>query len=202
MLLWGVHRNGGITGGVPALLRVVGGKYGGRKLATPRGDQTRPTSDMAREGLFNALSHLVEWEGLLALDLFAGSGALGIEAISRGAERVVFVESHGKTVTLIRENLRSLGVEPERARVLKADVAAWLEKIPEAGFGLVLMDPPYAYAGYESVLKRLARQPAVASGALIVVEADRTRELEPPANLELVRLKRYGDTQIFIYQKK
>ena len=157
---------------------------------------------MAREGLFNALNHLVEWEGLLVLDLFAGTGALGIEALSRGAARVVFVEAHGKTAALIRENLRTLGVEPERARVQRADAAVWLEKCSEAGIGLVLMDPPYAYPGYETVLKRLTRQAAVPSGGLIVVEADRTRELEPPANLELVRLKRYGDTQIFIFQKK
>lgn len=184
------------------MLRVTGGRFRGRRLAVPRGRHTRPTADRVREAVFSTLARWVDWERTAVLDLFAGTGALGIEALSRGAPRAVFVERHARTAALLRENLAALGVPGDAARVVVARAEAWLQRAaPDEAVGLVLLDPPYAYGGTGEVLARLAASPAVADGAVIVVEGAAERALTPPAGLACLLARRYGDTQVRYLRK-
>jgi 16S rRNA (guanine966-N2)-methyltransferase len=171
-------------------VRVVAGEFRGRRLAAPRGARTRPTADRVREALFSMLGDV---SGARVLDLYAGSGALGIEALSRGAESAVFVERDPRAVLAIERNLESLGVEQE---VLREDVVRFLRR--GAGtFDLVFCDPPYDSAS------RLAgplteRLPEVTSAdARIVTESDKRNPLELP--FPLVTERTYGDTRIAIH---
>ena len=171
-------------------MRVVAGEFGGRRLAAPRGARTRPTADRVREALFSMLGDL---SGLRVLDLYAGSGALGIEALSRGAGSAVFVESDARAAVVLERNLASLGLEQ---RVLRRDVLRFLGS-PEDSFDLVFCDPPYDLA--PRLAAALAeRLPAITSeDARIVTESDKRRPLELP--FTLLRERTYGDTRIAIH---
>ena len=192
------------------MLRIIAGALGGRRLSVPPGRHTRPTADKVREGLFNTLGSLVELEEARVADLFAGSGALGIEALSRGAAHAVFVEAHPRTAALIRANLEALALGRERARVVVARAEAWLaQPAEEAPATLALLDPPYDYAArdhaardhaaYGALLAALARSPRLAAGAVVVLETARRTLLEAPPGLEPLRVKRYGDTQLWFF---
>jgi 16S rRNA (guanine966-N2)-methyltransferase len=171
-------------------MRVVAGEFKGRPLRMPRGARTRPTADKVREALFSILGDV---SGARVLDLFAGSGALGIEALSRGAAGAVFVERDPRAVDAIHRNLEAVGAEAE---VRRQDVLRFLASY-EGRFDLVLIDPPYDFA------VRLAgplaeRLPAVlADEARIVVESDKRRPLELP--LPLVRERVFGDTRVAVH---
>lgn len=177
-------------------MRVVAGRFGGRRLSAPRGRDTRPTSDRVREALFSMLGPLA---GERVLDLFAGSGALAIEALSRGAREAVLVERDARAVAVIRRNLAALGIGPDEARVVHAPALAALRDASARGeaYDLVLLDPPYRDA------PRLGRElpealtPVLAAGARVVVESDRRAVLELP--LRLTHERRYGDTLIRIH---
>ncbi|MDQ3934812.1 MAG: 16S rRNA (guanine(966)-N(2))-methyltransferase RsmD [Actinomycetota bacterium] len=175
------------------MLRVVAGRHGGRRLKTPPGRDTRPTADRVREALFSILGPISETARVL--DLFAGSGALGIEALSRGAAAATFVERDRRAAEVVRENLRAIEAEQE---VVVADALRWLgERAGEAAYDLVFLDPPYDSA------RRLARPlserlPGVlAAGALIVTESDKRTPLMLDLPLETERT--YGDTRIAIH---
>lgn len=173
-------------------MRVVAGELRGRKLRTPPDDRARPTTDRVREALFNALGSLDALAGEQVLDLFAGTGALGIEAISRGAAHVSFVEQDRRMAGVLGDNLSDLGIE-DRATVHVGDALRWLADRPaDERFGLVLLDPPYAFDGWTSLLEAL---PA----PLAVIESDRLPDL-PPA-WGVVRQKRYGGTIVAIVER-
>ena len=174
-------------------MRVVAGRHGGRRLASPRGARTRPTADRVREALFARLGDL---RGVRVLDLFAGSGALGIEALSRGAASATFVDSSPAAVRAVRDNLAALGLEGE---VRRSDARAFLRAARKRGreYDLVLIDPPYRHA---SGLARdlAAALPAVlAPGARVAAESDRRAPLD--LGLAPVDERRYGDTLIRIH---
>jgi 16S rRNA (guanine966-N2)-methyltransferase len=178
-------------------VRVVAGRFGGRRLAAPRGRATRPTADRVREALFSMLGDVSQAR---VLDLYAGSGALGIEALSRGAQSALFVESDPRAVAVIRRNLTEIGAEGE---VRRQDVVRFLRAVaaerttPGTAFDLVFCDPPYDLA--PSPAGALAEHlPAMTSdGARIVTESDKRRPLELP--LPLLRERIYGDTRIAIH---
>ena len=178
-------------------MRVVAGRYGGRRLSAPAGSATRPTSDRVREALFAMLGEL---DGLRVLDLFAGSGALGIEALSRGAAEAVFVDSASRAVRAVRQNLSALSIAT--ADVRQQDARAFLRNASGAGrqYDLCFLDPPYRRAAGLSVeLSRML--PAVlAPGARAVCESDRRAPLE--LTLRLAGERRYGDTLIRIYDSQ
>jgi 16S rRNA (guanine966-N2)-methyltransferase len=174
--------------------RVIAGRYGGRRLQAPPGAATRPTSDRVREALFSILGDRVE--GARVLDLFAGSGALGLEALSRGAERATFVERAPGALAALRANVAALG---PGAEVVRADALRWL-RTASAGarqYDLVFLDPPYRRAAaLGAELSRLL--PAVlAPGALVVSESDRRAPLE--LTIQATDERRYGDTLIRIH---
>jgi 16S rRNA (guanine(966)-N(2))-methyltransferase RsmD len=185
-------------------MRIVAGTLRSRQLKSLKGLALRPTSDRLRETLFNILGARVE--GSRFLDLFAGSGAIGIEAISRGAVSAVFVENHSAAVRLIRANLASLRIE-SGARVIAAEVAAairTLEKLPDTAFDFIFLDPPYAEEKqYEGTLRALDKSLLAGESTIVIAEHRKTFEL--PASLgalERVRILHQGDAALSFYRKR
>jgi 16S rRNA (guanine966-N2)-methyltransferase len=186
-------------------MRVIAGEYRSRMLQAPRGDKTRPTSDRLRETLFNVLGPLVE--GSRFVDLYAGSGAVGIEAISRGAKFVWFAESARPAVRAIRDNLSALKIAGGFAledRGVKKMLEALLEK--ERAAEIVFLDPPYDETEeYEETLKFLARHHAavLAEGAVVVAEHSSKRPLEARYSvLERTRVLGQGDAALSFFKVK
>ena len=178
-------------------MRVVAGRLGGRRLRTVAGRETRPTSDRVREALFGILGGRVE--GARVLDLFAGTGALAIEALSRGAASAVLVEQAAPAVEVIRANLDALGLAGA-ARVRRTRAETYLRTQRDGPFDLVLLDPPYAtpVGLVAGLLGRLARS-ALAPGAVVVVESAARAEATPwPPGLTPQPPRRYGDTALHL----
>ena len=181
------------------MTRIIGGRVGGRRIATPRGVSTRPTSDRVREALFSAIE---SWCGSLAglrfLDLYAGSGAVGLEAWSRGAGIVTMVEHDRRTASMISANARQLGFN--RVDVVTAPVSGTLARPPSAPYDVAFLDPPYAQPedDVESDLAALRDQDWLVPGAMVVVERG-SRGVEPawPDGFTDSREKKYGETVLW-----
>ena len=176
-------------------MRIVGGRLSGRTVHAPRGRATRPTPERVREALFSILGSV---EHQRVLDLFAGSGALGLEALSRGAASATFVDSSAAAVAAVRRNLEKLDVEGE---IRHARASAFLEHaLKEARqYDLVFLDPPYRHATVLGRELSRALGPVLAPGALVVAESDRRAPLELEG-ISLLDERRYGDTIIRIYR--
>jgi len=178
---------------VAAVTRIVAGQARGRRLAVPP-HGTRPTSDRAREGLFNTLSAELELPGARVLDLFAGSGAVGLEALSRGAAEAVLVESDRRACAVIEANIRTLGLAGGTLR--QAGVAGYLATGADGPFDLVFADPPYALAGHAvaQLLDALAGDRWLRPDAVLVLERS-ARDPEPnwPATITALKHRRYGE---------
>jgi 16S rRNA (guanine966-N2)-methyltransferase len=173
--------------------RIVAGSAGGRRLAVPPGERTRPTSDRAREALFASLSGLVDLTGARVLDLYAGSGAVGLEAVSRGAAHALLVDSDARAAAVARENARTLGLQ-DRVTVRRDRVERVLAGDPHA-HQLVFADPPYALGDDElaAVLRRLAGG-WLAPGAVLAVErSSRGQGPRWPDRVEALKQRRYGE---------
>lgn len=179
-------------------MRIVGGRHRGRRIVAPPGSAVRPTADRVREALFNILVHgdLVPGglEGVRALDLFAGSGALGLEALSRGAAHVTFVERESPAIDAITRNLAAFG-ESSRATVLARDAAK-----PGGRVGLpvalAFVDPPYGQGLAEKALAALVAGAWLGPDALVVAETSRREALAPPPGFVEVDRRRYGTTEL------
>ncbi|HKE99294.1 MAG TPA: 16S rRNA (guanine(966)-N(2))-methyltransferase RsmD [Actinomycetes bacterium] len=179
------------------MVRVTGGRLAGRRLRAVAGTLTRPTSDRVRQSLFGVLGERVA--GTRVLDLFAGTGALAIEALSRGAASAVLVESVPAAVAVARANLEDLGLSGQ-ATVRRTRAESWLRTQRDGVFDLVLLDPPYELrVGFVAgVLGRLSRT-ALAADALVVLEAAARGEAPPwPPGLEPFDARRYGDTAVHL----
>jgi 16S rRNA (guanine966-N2)-methyltransferase len=176
--------------------RVIAGEAGGRRLAVPGGRDTRPTSDRAREGLFGTITSMVgSLAGAWVLDLYAGSGAVGLEALSRGAEHVLLIEHGARAASVIRENIEAIGLPG--AVLAAGKVERVLARGPEGDrYDVVFADPPYALpeAGVSRVLSLLAGHGWLAPGALVIVErATRSGPLNWPAEFVSAKSRRYGE---------
>ena len=186
-------------------MRIIAGTYRSRILKSLKGPTLRPTSDRLRETLFNVLGPSVH--GSRFLDLFAGTGAVGIEAISRGAVQAVFIENHPHAAALIRRNLESLGIR-SGVKVLSEDTLTGLATLAskhgsgEAGFDFVFVDPPYAAElEYHRVLAFLGSGSILAAGATVIVEHRRTAELPTQVGeLQRTRILRQGDAALTFYR--
>ena len=186
-------------------MRVIAGTHRSRLLKTLKGRTLRPTSDRLRETLFNVLGSAVQ--GARFIDLFAGTGAVGIEALSRGASEVVFVENHRPAAALIRRNLESLDLR-SGASVLAMDAVSGLEKLarhhapPDPPFHLAFLDPPYAQAeDYLRVLRFLATATFWSAAAIVIAEHSRKLELpERIGTLGRTRILRQGDAALTFYR--
>ncbi len=176
--------------------RIVAGVAGGRRLTVP-GKGTRPTSDRVREALFSAVEAAMDLHGARVLDLYAGSGALGLEALSRGAEVVTLVEADGGAVAVLRKNVAAVGLPG--AVVRQGRVATVLAESPETPYDLVLSDPPYALDNdaLRADLTALVDHGWTAPDALVIVErARRSGPPDWPEALVAMKVRRYGDTEL------
>jgi 16S rRNA (guanine966-N2)-methyltransferase len=187
-------------------VRVIAGIYRSRILKTLQGPVLRPTSDRLRETLFNVLAPVIS--GARFIDLFAGTGAVGIEALSRGAEEVVFIEHHAPAGALIRKNLQSLGIR-SGATVIPLDALRGLEKLdaappnPATRLEIVFLDPPYAATeDYTRVLSFLSTARFLSVGSIVIVEHRRNFECpEQLGNLQRVRMLKQGDACLTFFRR-
>ena len=181
-------------------MRIIAGAYKGRRLATPRGDVTRPTADQVRIALMDTLTPWLP--GARLLDLFAGAGGVGLEALSRGAAHATFVERDARAVAALRDNIATLGVA-EAARVIRDDVLRALPGLARAGqrFGLVFLDPPYETDLTARTLAALGEGTVVADGALVVAQHLTKRAPADTAGmLRAFRTRRFGETTLTFFR--
>ena len=181
-------------------MRIVAGKFRGRRLQAPRDQSIRPTTDRNRESLFNVLSH--NWPEHLrgkVLDVFAGTGALGLEALSRGSSHCVFVEKNRQGLSLIEEHVASFGLA-DQARIVRADATRPGVADPWAPFDLIFADPPYGRGLGEKAMAALAEKGWFAKGAIIVLEEKRGCLPDASTRFEKLDQRDSGDTSIGIYK--
>jgi 16S rRNA (guanine966-N2)-methyltransferase len=183
-------------------VRIVGGKFRGRSITAPDGKDTRPTTDRVREAIFNRLEHGVPGfsvEGSRVLDLFAGTGALGLEALSRGARNVLLIDNGDTAHGIIRRNADALGVIGQ-CKVWRRNAARLGSCAPLSPFSLVFLDPPYGKGLAERALRALVEGNWFADGAVIVVEESAKAEVTVPEALTLLDEHKYGDTKVLTLQ--
>jgi 16S rRNA (guanine966-N2)-methyltransferase len=189
---------------ISCFVRIVGGTLSGRVLRAPKGAATRPTSEKVREAVFSILAGKLPLADAHVLDLFAGSGALGIEALSRGAAHATFIDAAAPAVEALRANLAALGIEA-RATVLRGDAAALVARhVPAQPWSIVFADPPYAHAAELATRAILALpRTSLAPAPVIVIEHDR-RNAPPDALGNLLRTdqRRYGDTLVSFFEER
>jgi 16S rRNA (guanine966-N2)-methyltransferase len=181
-------------------VRVIGGEFKGRKLSVTRGRQIRPTSDRVREAIFDILGPA--WTFPRVLDLFAGTGSLGIEALSRGAEEAVFVEQGKGALAVLKGNLEDLDLK-SRSWVLALPAKKGIAVLGERGevFDLIFMDPPYGKAVVGKTLEEIERRGILAATGIIVAEHASRDRILVPRGLELSQQRRYGDTTVSFFHK-
>lgn len=174
-------------------VRVVAGSLRGRKIEAPKSRTTRPTTDKAREATFNALASLGVLEDAVVVDAFAGSGAMGIEALSRGARHCTFIENDRHALDVLATNIDHLGLG-DRTTVVRGDVLSRISAIVDAT--LVIVDPPYDFARWAELFDRVP-------GPLIVAESDRELDAENPpvSGWQAIRVKRYGRAFVSFFQR-
>ena len=192
-------------------MRITGGQAKGRRLIGPKGRCLRPTSDLVREALFQILHARLgfPWESCNVLDLFAGTGALGIEALSRAVREVVFLDYHKTSLDLIRRNLSLCGFS-DRAKVVRADIRTSpksLKRVLKYGsFNLIFADPPYSMGLAKKAMEWVAETDALVSGGWMVVEELKGEELPytvmsgSESSLQFVDSRRYGQTELWFYR--
>lgn len=179
-------------------LRIIGGLWRGRKLSFPDADGLRPTGDRIRETLFNWLAP--EIQGAHCLDLFAGSGALGLEALSRGAESSLLLEKNAEAARQLKSNLQLL--QASNGRVEQADSLDWLTRQqPAQRFDIIFIDPPFALELWEKIAAALEAGNWLSDSAIIYLEAPRDAQLQLPANWQLHRDKQAGQVSFRLYHR-
>lgn len=172
-------------------MRIVAGRFKGAQLQTPEGETTRPTTDRAREGLFNILAHgsyANRLRGATALELFAGTGALGLEAISRGAAHCDFVENDRQAYTLLRANIEKCRAS-KYAKAIQADAYSYK---PQKPYDIIFLDPPYHVGAVERVLASLEESPEIGANSLIVTQSDPKTRIEISDNWRVLDDRKYG----------
>jgi 16S rRNA (guanine966-N2)-methyltransferase len=183
-------------------LRIIAGTAKGRNLVPVKGKGIRPTSDKIRQAIFNILN--LDWDGARVLDLFAGTGALGIEALSRGALEAVFVDYHPYAIETIKKNLLLCGFS-EKGRVFQKDPLHGLGFLEKSGlpFNVIFMDPPYGQGMARKTLELLAQRNLMKPDGVVVVECDRAEILSSPAGFQVQGEKRvYGRTTVYFFEKE
>ena len=188
-------------------MRITGGEFGGRTVSVPKSDAIRPTQDRVRQALFNILAP--EMSGAVFLDLFAGSGAVGLEALSRGAAAATFVEASRRHLEVLQRNVATLlgspgSRRPSDATVVCADVYRWLSAYVGPGFTIGFADPPYRLGeekGYASVLATLAARNVIRPGGLFVAEMTAVQKAEETPGWDLLRDREYGKTRLCVWRR-
>jgi 16S rRNA (guanine966-N2)-methyltransferase len=177
-------------------VRIIAGKYRSARIHSPGGRNVRPTSDRVREAIFSILGEDVV--GVSVLDLFAGSGAMGLEALSRGANKAIFVEKSRKAASIIFRNIKDLGIEKKAFEVVICDSLDYLKKAFRKGnrYGLVFIDPPYESSLGNEALDFFDHSPLLEEGGMLVCEFKRGRALTIPNGISVFKEKVYGDSSV------
>ena len=184
------------------MVRIIGGKYRGRKLKVSPGNGVRPTSDQVREALFNLLSPQLNWDNMVVLDLYAGSGALGLEALSRGAKKAIFVEASRKHMTILKQNIDIFSLDQTKFELAQEKATRWISSFADPGQQcLTFLDPPFYGNEYNLILEKLGLTPAIRTGSLIIVESNKTRDMLFPKNMDLLKHRCYGTISLDILRK-
>ncbi len=183
------------------MVRIISGKYKGRLLKLPRGEHIRPTADRVKETIFNILSSRVKFENLVVLDLFAGTGALGFEAISRGAEKVYFVDNHHRAVEIIRMNAQNLGCADD-VILVKDDALNFID-YADVEFDLIFADPPYMYPHVDKLVNKIWERKLLSEIGFFVLEHDSGIVfVEDMINFAIETRRDFGKTAITIFKHK
>ena len=181
-------------------MRIIAGRFKGRRLVTPKGDVTRPTADQVRLALMDTL---MPWlPDARFLDLFAGAGGVGLEALSRGASYATFVERDPRAVAALRANVAALGVE-DRTRVVRGDAVGELDRLARAGqrFGVIFLDPPYEASAVDGALARLGAADVTTPGALVIAQHFTKRApADAVGALRAFRTRRFGETTLTFFR--
>ena len=180
-------------------MRVIGGKYRGKKLIPPKNDDIRPTTDKARESLFNMLQYYIYESSFL--DLFSGSGAVSIEAISRGAKLVTLVEKSRESIKIINANLNLILDEKSKAELINSDVISFLQTINER-FDIIFADPPYAYEKTNQIIELISTRKLLEDEGIMIIETDKNESLEIPSNMYMEKEKIYSISKFSIIKIK
>ncbi|WP_428558762.1 MAG: 16S rRNA (guanine(966)-N(2))-methyltransferase RsmD [Solidesulfovibrio sp. DCME] len=184
-------------------LRVIAGRFGGRRLKVMEAAGLRPATGRVREALFSMLeARGALFPGAKVLDLFAGAGSVGIEAVSRGAGECLFVEKNPAVARLLRENLRSLKLSPAEATVVEADVARALPRLAGRAFDLIAVDPPYGQGLFPPALAAIAAHGLLSPDGVVVAEIEAEAAFDPkdaPSCLSVVTDRAYGQTRIILW---
>jgi 16S rRNA (guanine966-N2)-methyltransferase len=177
-------------------MRIIAGAYKGRRLFSPTNDLVRPTSDRVREFIFSVIGEDIQ--GSAVLDLFAGTGAVGLEAKSRGAADVIFVDASRQSLNIVRKNCELVGLQ---TGIIKSDAAGILGSGQLIGsFDYIFCDPPYLYAEFELILEMITEFTRLNAGGQVVYESSSRSDAPHVAGLEIVKQKKMGDTQVTFYQ--
>ena len=185
------------------MIRIIAGEYRGRKLKVLQGMDIRPSSDQLREGLFNMLSSLADFGNMIFLDLYAGTGALGLEALSRGAKKVIFIEASRKNMSVLKQNIESISPEQNCFELTQDNSAQWLSRFADPGCPcVVFLDPPFSGNEYMLILNKLTVLPSIRAGSLIVVESNQDRKILFPEALLLLKHRRFGSVTLDILRKQ
>lgn len=180
-------------------MRVVAGKHRSRPLFSPKNQDVRPTSDMIKESVFNIIQNDVI--GCKFLDLFAGSGAIGIEAISRGAEQVVFVDNSKESLAIVKKNLEML---KEEAQVINGSFEYALQRLKNGNFDIIYLDPPFAYTDIANILKLIKENNVLSDSGIVVYEslynAKADNSYKTVQGFNIIKSKKYGTIAIDIYE--
>ncbi len=174
-------------------MRIIGGTYRGKKLLSPQDDQTRPTSDRVRENIFNILSHRFSFTNKRVLDLFSGTGALGIESLSRGASHVTFVENHKPMVKILKENLAAFSTQTS---LIQEDVLSTLNQKSATPFDVIFMDPPYGTVSFGDLLEKIMKNNWLSPLGIVVIEAEKKTILPEVSGFEIKETRTYGGTTV------
>lgn len=187
-------------------MRIVGGELKGRSFSKKLPNGVRPTSELVRESLFNILQNLIDFDSIRVLDVCAGTGALGIESISRGGSHCIFVDSNHRVCSLIKEILSNFKVNSSNYKVVNFDVLKLFQNkaiIPDdTKFDLIFFDPPYLAEMYDKVLSDISHRNLLSNDGLLVVEFGHNVKFEIPPKFDIVKEKKYGDSSILILENK
>lgn len=181
-------------------MRIIAGTYRGRLLKTVRDLSIRPTTDRAKQTIFDVLSNRLDFEGAEVLDLFSGSGSLGLEAISRGAKHVVFVDRSPQSLGVLESNIATLGCE-DRCSVYSAEVF-WFLKNTKRSFDVIFVDPPYALERITELPAALFSSPVVSAGSHVVMEHSKESPVEPKETEYEITRKSFGQTTVLILKAR
>ncbi|MEM6780676.1 MAG: 16S rRNA (guanine(966)-N(2))-methyltransferase RsmD [Pseudomonadota bacterium] len=177
-------------------MRISGGTFRGRQLVVPKGDSVRPTTDKVRQAIFNALNSRGAIAGANVLDLFCGTGSLGLEALSRGAAYTTFVDNSAQSLDACKQNIETCGVH-EFTSVIQKD-ALKLPPEKDKKYSLILMDPPYRQNLVYSALEHLSNNGWIDSEAVIVIDCEKEADENLPKNFSLLDVKKYGDVKLIL----